>query len=350
MNGHFLAGLAGYDTALVARLEPLHAAWFSLIGAGCLVGSLLVGGACGYGALLLFASRALAGAAFVLGGLFFLNVLRLANAGGGAAAASRPFESWQLRPWWPLAVWLAGLVLAQPIVTYVLRDRVDAVIAGNRYAIIAVHRETVLGEFERRIQSAIAQRESIEQAITRLKRSGAPAVPREIEALQRNRAEAEIQLDRAVAARDRALKVELPAYEAHIGRSGFLANRFRATWTQPERALLLTLVFSVLIASGAILRWPARAAMYAYQRLRWELDRAIVDAAYRANLKRRKRVLGLRPGFRGIRTYYEDPPYNTVFLPFGRAATTLSWEKALQRVDQSNRSGGPASGGSGADD
>ena len=329
-----VAGLAGFDDTLVQRLEPRHSAWLGSIGVGSALGALLVGAACGYVGYLLLGSPAAGAAALLAGALFFFNILRLANAGGGAAP-SQPFESWKLRPWWPFTVWLVGLVLAQPLVTFVLRGHVDEVIAENRYAIRAVHRATVMGEIDRELAAVDAQLAAIQGGRDEVTDEPAPSAT-QVPSQRRERLETRRhQLEEA---RSHAISVVLPGYEAHLDRSGFLADRFRAVWTWPVRAGLLTLAISLLIAAGPLLRWPARSAMYAYQQLRWEQDREIIESSYEASLAERTRLLAAYGGsFTGIRCYFADPPYNTKFLPFGEAASRMKWEELLARLPKGSK-------------
>jgi hypothetical protein len=322
-----MIGLVGFDRTVVRELRAEHAAWMYGLAAAGLLGVVLVAIAGAYELGLLFERRAgyALGLAFTL--LFALNMLRLLNAGLGATAGL-PFAVWRPKLVAVVLSWFVAALLAQPLVTLVMRDMVNAVIAVRRDAVVTLHREQLLGALAEEARTLDERIARLEGRIASMEASGIGYVaPLKVE-----RAELEARLVALEERRRRAEKVELPAFAASVQRAGFVADRIRAAWQSPWAASGLTILFATLITLGGVLRWPARAAVRAYEEVRHRRERALIERAYAENKARCGRLFGRYATFEAIKEWYEDPPYNTQPATQGPAPTSIEWEQLMERL------------------
>lgn len=322
-----MIGLAGFDRTVVRELRAEHAAWIYGLAAAGLLGVVLVGIAGAYEFGLLFERRAGYVLGLILTLLFALNMLRLLNAGLGATAGL-PFAVWRPKIVAIVLSWLVAALLAQPLVTLVLRDQVDVVIAVKRDAVVTLHREQRMVALDKEARMLDERSARLDEKIASMEASGIGYVaPLKVE-----RAELDARLFALGERRRRAEAVDLPAFAASVQRAGFVADRIRAAWQRPAVAIALTVLFATLITLGGLLRWPARAAVRAYEEVRHRRERALIERAYAENKERCGRLFSRYGTFEGIKEWYEDPPYNTQPATQGPAPTAIEWEQLMERL------------------
>jgi hypothetical protein len=322
-----MIGLAGFDRAVVRELRAEHVAWMYGLAAAGLLGVVLIGISGAYELGLLFERRAGYALGLALTLLFALNMLRLLNAGLGATAGL-PFAVWRPKIVAVVLSWIVAALLAQPLVTLVLREQVDVVIAVRRDTVVTLHREQLLGAFDREARTLDERAARLDEKIASMEASGIGYVaPLKVE-----RTELEARRVALEAQRGRAEAVELPAFAASVQRSGFVADRIRAAWQMPAVAIALTVLFATLVTLGGLLRWPARAAVRAYEEVRHRRERALIEHAYAKNKERCGRLFSRYGTFEGIKEWYEDPPYNTQPATQGPAPTAIEWEQLMERL------------------
>jgi hypothetical protein len=264
---------AGFDGVLVARLKPVHRKVFFALELSSLGAAVVLGAGVRYAARLADLGAWPSAGLGVLFALFSLNLTRLWHAGGGYPL-HRPRTG--IAQWRPSRVWLAfavawALLASQPLVAWVLHNQVEAHVDRLR-----------------------AEHRALQQA----------ALPAERTPLG----------DRDEAAGERRSNAGVPAADSPDAGSGFVAARIRAVWDSPLAATLLTLLFTALGASPALLRQWRVDAVRAYERRRRDeerpgIKRAHVDArrALEATLSRR-----WAPAFHGLpEELYFDAPFNT---------------------------------------
>jgi len=322
-----MIGLAGFDRAVVRELPAKHAAWMYGLAVAGLLGVLLVAAAGAYEMGLLFERRAgyIVGMVFTL--LLALNMLRLLNAGLGATA-SLPFAVWRPKFVAVVLSWCVAALLAQPLVTWVLRDSVDAVIAVKRDAVVTLYREQLRDSLDAEARALTGRIEAIDARVAAMEASGIGHVA----ALRQERV---TLVARQTALEDRrrhAEAVDLPAFAASVRRAGFVADRFRAAWQMPASAIALTMLFATLITLGGVLRWPAREAVRAYEAERHRRERALIERVYAESRTRCERLYSGFATFQGLPEWYEDPPFNTQPKALYPVATPIEWEALLDRL------------------
>ena len=333
-----IAALLGYDPDRVAELVPGQQRALALAVLAAVPGVLLLGAAAAYGTFL--ASDAVAlGAAVGLGaGLYLLNLLRVAVAGGGVGP-QQPIAV--VTTWMPRAVplvmlGLLGVFFAQPLILALLAAEQDAPVEELRRALGASHREAVLepaAEERRGAEAALegararheARRQTLAARLLELESLGAGQDGRQtleravaedrgaVEALGAQAARAAARLEQARLREAQADSREVQPYLRHLATSHFLLRRVQLTWARPVRPVLLSAVMVLLM----VLPWFAsatfaRGAARAYEARRWNANRKLIDAAYSQTRRLEAEALSRWPTFQKPRLeLHEDAPYNT---------------------------------------
>ena len=312
---------------MVRELRADHAIWMYGLAAAGLLGAGLVAIAGGYEMGLLFERRAGYALGMALTLLLALNMLRLLNAGLGATAGL-PFTLWRPKVVAVVLSWFVAALLAQPLVTLVLRDKVDPAIAARRDAVVTLHRGQLLRNLEAEAQRLVEGVARTDERIQSMEASGIGFVA----PLKMERVELLAQIAALEERRYRAETVELPAFAASVQRAGFVADRIRAAWQMPITAFGLSVLFATLIALGGLLRWPAREAVRAYEGVRHRRERALIEQAHAESRRQCQQLFERYATFQGITEWYEDPPYNTQPRTLIPAATPIEWERLMERL------------------
>ena len=307
-----LAALLGYDPHRVADLRPELQRALALSALSAFPGIVLLAGSAAYGA---FLASDVVGISLAVGlgaGLYLLNLLRVAVAGGGVGP-QQPLA--EVTHWMPRTVPLVmlallGLFFAQPLILGLLSAEQDPKIEELRASLASLHTAGVLrsvAEERARAASALAAA----TARFELRQKNLAAEEREAQRAEVERATAAVRrLD------DREVQVraeEVEPYQRHLATSHFLLRRVQLTWDRPVRPVLLSLLMVLLM----VLPWfasatLARTASRAYEARRWKMNRALIDASYRESRRLEAEALGKWASFAGLRQeLYEDAPYNT---------------------------------------
>ena len=259
-------------------------------------------------------------------GLYLLNLLRVAVAGGGVGP-QQPLA--EVTHWMPRTVPLVmlaflGLFFAQPLILGLLSAEQDPQVEVLRRALATLHTTAVLRSVAEERTRATA---TLAAATARLALRQKTLEARERDAVKLGLDEAKseleaqrVEVERATAALAHVHELEarvqgedVEPYLRHLKTSHFLLKRVQLTWDQPVRPALLSLVMVLLM----VLPWLtsatlARTASRAYEARRWKMNRAIIDDAYGQARRLEAEALTRWPAFVGLREeLYEDAPYNT---------------------------------------
>ena len=323
-----LAALLGYDPHRVADLRPELQRALALVALSAFPGLLLVAGSAAYGAFLASDVVGLCVAVGIGAGLYLLNLLRVAVAGGGVGPQQPLAEVTQWMPRTVPLVMLAflGVFFAQPLILGILSAEQDAQVEVLRRELSLMHSTAVsrsVADERTRATAALAAakarlgltKKTLE---ARLRDSSSrPAVLDEARlAVNVQR----VEVERAAAALGHVHELEVrlqredvEPYLRHLKTSHFLLRRVQLTWATP----LLPAFLSLVMVGLMVLPWfasatLARTASRAYEARRWKMNRAIIDEAYARARRLEAEVLAQWPAFAGLRQeLYEDAPYNT---------------------------------------
>jgi hypothetical protein len=307
-----LAALLGYDPHRVADLRPELQRALALSALSAFPGIVLLAGSAAYGAFLASDVVGLSLAVGLGAGLYLLNLLRVAVAGGGVGPQQPLAEVTHWRPRTVPLVMLAllGLFFAQPLILGILSAEQDPKIEALRRSLATLHTAGVLrsvAEERTRATSALAA------ATARFERRPKNLADDKLEA-QRADVERAAAAVRRLDEREAQLRTEdLEPYQRHLATSHFLLRRVQLTWDHPVRPVLLSALMVLLM----VLPWfasatLARTATRAYEARRWKMNRALIDASYRESRRLEADALQQWPAFAGLRQeLYEDAPYNT---------------------------------------
>jgi hypothetical protein len=307
-----IAALLGYDPHRVADLRPELQRALALSALSAFPGIALLSASAAYGAYLASDAVRLSLAVGLGAGLYLLNLLRVAVAGGGVGPQQPLAEVTHWRPRTVPLVMLAllGLFFAQPLILGLLSGEQDPKIEVVRRSLALVHATGVLRSVtEEQTQAASALAAATQRFQQRRKNLAAPKV----EALRADVERATATL-RALDEREAQLRAEdIEPYQRYLANSHFLLRRVQLTWDHPVRPALLSLVMVLLM----VLPWfasatLARDASRAYEARRWKMNRALIDASYLESRRLEAEALEQWPAFAGLRQeLYEDAPYNT---------------------------------------
>jgi hypothetical protein len=333
-----LSAALGYDPDRVAELPASMRRALGLVALAALPALVLLTVSAGYGAWLASDAKALGVAVGVGAGLYLLNLLRVAVAGGGVGP-QQPFA--RVTTFMPRTVplvmlGLLGIFFAQPLILGWLSSEQDRDIDELRQALVTMHATAVLeplADLRRRAEAGLAQTRARLDVATTTR----DARQRELEGLaeaapggrtlERALAEDERRVDdllREVARQTSAVEAsrqreadasarDVARYRQHLERSHFLLRRVQLTWARPLRPALGSLLMMVLM----VLPWLAsatvgRTAARAYEAGRWKVNRALIDAAYAVSRREEAAALARWPTFTGQRLeLHEDAPYDT---------------------------------------
>ena len=335
MSARLAAGL-GYDPDRVAELSPRLRRALAVVALSSLPALVLLTAAAGYGAYLASDVVGLGVAVGLGGGLYLLNLLRVAVAGGGVGPQQPYANVTSFMPRTVPLVMLAllGVFFAQPLILAGLAREQDPQVDELRRALVQLHTDAMLKPLvaertraEASLQSARSRLTAAQATLEARKRElaslGGPGrltVERAVAEDTRTVEAARAEVDRLVAAlaahQDREARVstqDLEPYQRHLARSHFLLRRVQLTWEAPLRPLLATLAMVLLM----VLPWVTsatvgRTAARAYEAARWKMNRALIDTAYAEARRREAAALSQWPTFEGPRLeLHEDAPYNT---------------------------------------
>jgi hypothetical protein len=310
----------------VADLRPELQRALALTALAAFPGIALLAGSAAYGAFLASDVVALSVAVGIGAGLYLLNLLRVAVAGGGVGP-QQPLA--EVTHWMPRTVPLVmlaflGLFFAQPLVLGLLASEHDPKIEVLRRTLALMHTTAVLrsvGEEKTRATAALAAA----TARLALREKTLQARQREVGKLGLNEARLAVEAQRAEVARAtaalahvhdlevRVQREDVEPYQRHLKTSHFLLRRVQLTWARP----VLPAFLSALMVLLMVLPWfasatLARTASRAYEARRWKMNRAIIDAAYADARRLEAEALAQWPAFAGLRAeLHEDAPYNT---------------------------------------
>ena len=232
-----LAALLGYDPHRVADLRPELQRALALSALAAFPGIVLLAGSAAYGAFLASDVVGLSVAVGLGAGLYLLNLLRVAVAGGGVGP-QQPLA--EVTHWMPRTVPLVmlallGLFFAQPLILGLLSAEQDPTIEELRRSLGTLHAAGVL--------------RSVAEERTRAVAALAAATAR-FELRQKNLAsgaDARSDVERATATlqrlddREAQLRSEdVEPYQRHLQTSHFLQRRVQLTWERPVRPALLS--------------------------------------------------------------------------------------------------------------
>jgi hypothetical protein len=244
---------AGFDDQIVGRLPWRQRSWLAALGALNLAAAGCAGLAGGYLCDLVLDSQILGVAAGVAVTLFWFNLLRLVVAAAGHAPHLRAEDIAGWRP--PVAplifVTAFSLFFAQPVVAFLMRDRLDAD-AAEAHAV------------QRELRSHRVDTDFADRSRTTDKQEG-----------------------------------------------GDLIHRFHALWRRPVTVGFLSLLAGILISGGALFRFVNLGAIRAYEVRRHAAEREFVLSAYQRTRDLVDATLGQFPGYGGSAIPpFEDPPFN----------------------------------------
>lgn len=334
----WLASGLGYDPHRVAELSPRQRRALTLVALASVPGVGLLALSAGHGAFLVSDAPGLSVAVGVGAGLYLLNLLRVAVAGGGVGP-QQPFGV--VTTWMPRTVPLAmlallGVFFAQPLILWLLSAEQDPQVEALRGALVSMHQRAVLAPLadelartEAALRIASDRRDARRGVLEARARElaavppGQPGRPTLERALAGDRLDLEAQqqdVDRLTATRARlqarvaqAQARDIEPYRRHLARSHFLLRRVQLTWERPLRPVLLSATMVALM----VLSWFAsatigRTASRAYEAGRWKANRALIDAAHGEARSLEAQALKAWPSFEGPRLeLFEDAPYNT---------------------------------------
>lgn len=330
-----VAALLGYDPHRVADLRPELQRALAMVALAAFPGVSLLAGSAAYGAWLASDAVGLAIAVGVGAGLYLLNLLRVAVAGGGVGPQQPLAEVTHWRPRTVPLVMLAllGVFFAQPLILGLLSFEHDPKIEVLRRTLALMHTTAVLRAVDEErtasmaeLTAATARRDLGQKRLAERERDLAKGRG-EPKNLARAVADAKGELEGRQADVDRAsagvqrvkdreaqLQVQdIAPYRRHLETSHFLLRRVQLTWERPVLPAFLSLVMVMLM----VLPWLAsatlaRTASRAYEARRWKMNRAIIDDAYGQARRLEAQALARWPAFVGLRAeLYEDAPYNT---------------------------------------
>lgn len=318
-----LAALLGYDPYRVADLRPELQRALALAALAAFPGIALLAGSAAYGAFLASDVVALSVAVGIGAGLYLLNLLRVAVAGGGVGP-QQPLA--EVTHWMPRTVPLVmlaflGLFFAQPLILGLLASEQDPKIEVLRRTLALMHTTAVLrtvGEEKTRATAALAaatarlalREKTLQREVGKL---GVEEARLAVEAQRAEVARATAALAQVHELEVRVQREDVEPYHRHLKTSHFLLRRVQLTWERP----LLPAFLSLLMVLLMVLPWfasatLARTASRAYEARRWKMNRAIIDAAYADARRLEAEALAQWPAFAGLRAeLHEDAPYNT---------------------------------------
>lgn len=318
-----LAALLGYDPYRVADLRPELQRALALTALAAFPGIALLAGSAAYGAFLASDVVALSVAVGIGAGLYLLNLLRVAVAGGGVGP-QQPLA--EVTHWMPRTVPLVmlaflGLFFAQPLILGLLASEQDPKIEVLRRTLALMHTTAVLrtvGEEKTRATAALAaaqarlalREKTLQREVGKL---GVEEARLAVEAQRAEVARATAALAQVHELEVRVQREDVEPYHRHLKTSHFLLRRVQLTWERP----LLPAFVSLLMVLLMVLPWfasatLARTASRAYEARRWKMNRAIIDAAYADARRLEAEALAQWPAFAGLRAeLHEDAPYNT---------------------------------------
>ncbi len=328
--------MLGYDPHRVADLRPELQRALGLVALAAVPGLTLLAGSAAYGAFLASDGLALSIAVGIGSGLYLLNLLRVAVAGGGVGP-QQPLAAvthWMPRTVPLLMLMLLGVFFAQPLILGLLSTEHAPKVEELRRALLKMHVAGVLrtvaderagataalatqtARLELRTK-VLAEREQDLAALAADERErvarGVDEARLQVEAQRSEVARATTALQRVDDREAQLRKQDLEPYQRHLEASHFLLRRVQLTWDQPLRPVLLSLLMVLLMvlpwfASATI----ARTASRAYEARRWKMNRAIIDVAYLEARRLEAEALSQWPAFAGLRAeLHEDAPYNT---------------------------------------
>jgi hypothetical protein len=333
------ASWLGYDPSRVAELSPRLQRALFLVALASVPSVVLLTASAGYGAFLASDSAVLGGAVGLGAGLYLLNLLRVAVAGGGVGP-QQPFgvvTTWMPRTVPLVMLGLLGVFFAQPLILAVLKGEQDASVEELRRSLTALHASAVLKavaeeqgraeaaqhEATQRLERGKKALEASEQDLASLpkgaqagRRTAERAVAEHASALEALRTEVERTTAALARAREHQARVQaqdLEPYQRSLAHSHFLLRRVQLTWDRPLRPLLLSVMMVLLM----VLPWLASATVgrtvsRAYEAGRWKATRAVIEAAYAEARRLEAQALSRWPSFTGLRLeLHEDAPYNT---------------------------------------
>lgn len=253
---HTLAALVGYDVGVLTELPAPAQRHLERVAEAWMLSCALLASPLAYATWLIEHSLWLS-LAVGLGSFFVvLNMLRLAAAGGGAAAH---FPEQRIRRYRPalgtsLVLGMLALLCAQPAQLPLWSTELEAPVRAQRALLIEQH---------------------------------------------------ERALDELGLAKD-------AHYQRQIERCEFLVLRLQHMWRSPTRALQLTALYVLLVLLPLLwARYVALSALRAYELLRWRQNRASIVREARAVDRSVRASLAQWPTYSARESAFADAPFDT---------------------------------------